>query len=1078
MTHIQCLPLVSMTDPLFTRKQSNDWLCMTCNQGIFPFNHENDDDNFMRYITEFFGNMPSITGLEELVFNPFNINDESNFGPLHDNDPDLQYFQDDSVTSLSSLSSCKYYIEDSFNNQIKNIKRDTFSIFHHNIRSIPRNVDRLLEYLENLNHRFSVIGLSETWLTESNHELFDIPHYNQVKAFRTNRGGGGVSLFIDDAITFKERHDINIANDLMESVFIEIDKDQVSSNKNMIIGLIYKPPNTNMSDFNELFGDLLMNKIKSENKDLYIMGDFNINLLKSDEHRLTSEFLEILFSHTMFPLIVKPTRVQKTTATLIDNIFTNHALFTDNISGILFTDISDHYPIFSILLGRMTKPPKPIIRKRHYNEKNVNNFIDLLAETHWERVFNKNDPRNDFTKFYENFIKLYDKAFPVTVVKTGYKYKKHWLSLGLKTAIKNKNKLYHLSKKHPSPDNVTKYLAYKKQLQKLMKVSEKDHFDYLFEKNKHNLKQTWSIIKSIINKNKAKPSPKEILVNNKLISDPISIADNFNKYFAHIGYNLSKGIPSTAEDPLSYMRHVNVPATISMYPTCVEEVRNVILQLKTNTSGPDDIHGAIVKKTCHLYLEILVDLINLTLVSGNFPDELKIARVCPVFKTGDSKLITNYRPISILPYFSKIFEKIIFYRLASFIDKYNLLYKFQFGFRRNHNTTLALITLVDNIITAADKNDMTLGVCLDFSKAFDTIDHEILLRKLFAYGIRGVGLNLISNYLSDRQQFVHVNNSKSSLVQLSCGVPQGSILGPLLFILYINDLAFISNKLLSIFYADDCNLFIKGSDTHHMAASMNLELNDILKWINCNKLSLNIKKTQCILFKSKTKNMPSNLNIKIGSTAMDRVYVIKFLGVMIDSHLSWEHHAKYIRNKIAKGIGIISKAKNRLKRETLTTLYYSFIYPYFNYAIELWGNLKATDLNALIKIQKRALRTIVHASYRAPSAPIYKSLQVLNIDQIHKYKVVLFMYKVRHGNFPSVICDMFQLNTVYHQHRTRQCLDYHVPIYRKEHSKSNIFYKGVLLWNELNKKIDYNCNYYSFKKRLKRYLLSQEIIFK
>ena len=328
---------------------------------------------------------------------------------------------------------------------------------------------------------------------------------------------------------------------------------------------------------------------------------------------------------------------------------------------------------------------------------------------------------------------------------------------------------------------------------------------------KINLIKSWQIIKNIINKNKGIQLPTNFKINNQLVNDKNYIAESFNKFYVNIGSTLAQDIPACRGNPLDYIVNANVNS-IYLNPVQDTEVINIIKELKTSSPGWDDISPKIVKATYDKFIIPLTRVLNLSILNGVCPNEVKIAKVIPLYKNGDSMLINNYRPVSILPFFSKILEKLMYNRLISFINTHKLLSKYQFGFRKGHSTSYALVTLVDKIATALDQGDSVLGIFLDLSKAFDTVNHDILLMKLNNYGFRGICLDWLASYLRNRKQFVTYDNFKSALGNISCGVPQGSILGPLLFLVYINDLTNVSDKLFSILYADDTNLFIQGKD--------------------------------------------------------------------------------------------------------------------------------------------------------------------------------------------------------------------------------------------------------------------------
>ena len=315
-------------------------------------------------------------------------------------------------------------------------------------------------------------------------------------------------------------------------------------------------------------------------------------------------------------------------------------------------------------------------------------------------------------------------------------------------------------------------------------------------------------------------------------------------------------------------------------------------------------------------------------------------------------LFNNYRPISLLPYFSKLFERLMYNRLIIFIEKHKLLYQYQFGFRRNHSTFMALVILLENITTALDNTEFAICILIYFRKAFDTVEHSILLDKLYHYGIRGNALQWFNSYLANRYQYVKYNNTPSDMTKMTCGVPQGSILGPLLFLLYINDIASVSNIISSILFADYTTLFCSSKHLQELTAIVNNELGNIMQWLNANKLSVNIDKTNSMLFRPKGKNeiCPS---IPICGTNIIVVDSAKFLGIVIDNRLNWVEHVKCISRKIAKGIGIIIKARKSFESETLLNLYNALIFPYISYGIQVWGTAVALHLHILHVLQKK-----------------------------------------------------------------------------------------------------------------------------
>ena len=471
-----------------------------------------------------------------------------------------------------------------------------------------------------------------------------------------------------------------------------------------------------------------------------------------------------------------------------------------------------------------------------------------------------------------------------------------------------------------------KYKKLKNELTSSLKNNEILYYSNQLEIHKNYISKSWKILKQIIGKDSCKSSTnQEFCIGNTSITDSTAIANGFNNFFVSLGQKLAKDITSDV-NPMS---HINsIEHSIVITDISYTEVTQVISTLKNSSAGWDELPTFVAKKCISGYIEPLTYLINTSFTEGVFPKELKLARVVPILKIGDKTELTNYRPISVLSFFSKVFEKIMYTHLLDFIEQNKIIYKHQYGFRQKHSTQHAIITLVDRITNSLDKGDIVISIFLDLKKAFDTVDHPTLLNKLYAYGIRGNAFNWVKSYLSERSQYVVYDSKQSKTQTVQCGVPQGSILGPLLFIIYMNDICNASELLFSILYADDTSVQISGNDITYLVSSMNAELELLSRWFKANKLSLNAQKTFYLVFHwARIKD--HELSIQIDGSTLNRSRNIKYLGVIIDHKLNWCEHIAHVKNKVSKGIGILYKARQFLDKKSLHNLYYSYIYPYF-----------------------------------------------------------------------------------------------------------------------------------------------------
>jgi hypothetical protein len=665
------------------------------------------------------------------------------------------------------------------------------------------------------------------------------------------------------------------------------------------------------------------------------------------------------------------------------------------------------------------------------------------------------------------------------------------MTAGLLISRTTKNHLHKLSLTDPSVVNLQKYKNYKTIYFRVLRGAKKIYFKNKINENIGNPKKTWDTLNEIMGKAKKKDLISQININDVTETEPTKIANHFNSFFTSVGSKISNDVPAVAKPPEDYINYGRPIPEMVLGNTTPEHVLKTIRKFKSKSSC--DIHGVsskMIKFIGHEISRPLSHIFNLSLASGTFPTLLKQSRVIPIFKTGNHLDCDNYRPISLLSSISKILEKIVAEKLLAHLSNNDLLYVHQYGFLPKKSAEHNLLHIINYVSEALNDGNYCVGVFLDLKKAFDVCSHPILLKKLTKMGINGTTHKWFANYLSGRTQKTDINGNLSEELNLDISVIQGSILGPILFLCYINDF-YSATTLFSVLFADDTTCLSKGKKLNDLLLYVNSELQKIALWFRSNKMAVNTSKTKFIVFR--THGKPININDCVLTynsnepgqpvdpllfSQIDRIYnegqekFFKLLGVHFDEYLSFDPHIAHLCAKISKSLFCINRIKNFVNKDSLKQLYYAMIHPHLSYCLNVYSCANTTALQKLRIKQKDAIRSISLAGYRDHTKPLFAENKILPLDEMIKFARLKFMHNFTHRRLPLSFHGLWTTNIMRNPLRVlRNADELYVPAHHLATVRRFPMFSFPLEWNqEADRKLNPSLNVYC--KMLKSALLA------
>lgn len=915
-------------------------------------------------------------------------------------------------------------------NKLSPFKR-ALTIAHVNAQSIVAHKDDFLEIFSPLN--IHVILVSETWLKPTlASSLIHLEGYSILRTDRLEKRGGGICMYIKTDLKCKLIYQTpGEYRSRPEFMFVEV---SVLGEK-CLLATVYRPPNIGyITDFQDILENLL-----PRYDHVVIMGDFNTNLLDTNENS-TKQLTNIFKSCNMTILNSNATHHVGTSHTCLDLMITSNPDKILTYGQLSAPGLSNHDLIYAAYSLKCPKYKPKIVTYRDFKNIDFNTFMTDAYNTAWHEILSLEHIDTKVTHFNKLLLELYDKHAPVRTARVT-RPPAPWLTQDVRNSMTERDLAHRLYKSFPTSENFTNYKILRNRTTQIVRNAKIRFSRSLLSGN--NKSKIW---KSLRQMGIGKQSTDQ---------DKIGVPlDDLNVHFTTTFNELDD---NTKQQTIDCIRSINIPDRDQFNFSYVtpSHVKQTIRSIKSTATGVDCIGITLIIKIIDIILPSVTHLINSSLMTGVFPSLWKLALVRPLPKKAIATDIKDYRPISVLPTLSKILEKIVHKQISDYLNTHNIMDEHQSGFRPGHSTATALLKVSNDIKLAMDNKKVTLMILLDLSKAFDCVDHDILLAKLQSLNLSASTLSWMRSYLFDRQQCVTLGGKSSPWALVNVGVPQGSVLGPLLFSLYINDISTNIETCNYHLYADDLQIYAHASpgDIHAAIEFINSDLTNISKWTHRHGLKINPTKSQYIIIghpKLQARLDKCSLpQILLNRNPLTISETVNNLGVVFDKHLDWSTHVIGVCQRVFSTLHSLKRLKECLTASVRKLLIHTLVLPIIDYCDVLYSGLNSELCAKLQRSQNACIRFIFDIPLYDHVSPAFLRLSWLRLNARRVFHCVSLLHRLLQTNSPKYLSNAF------HPLASTNCLSTRslsssllsIPHHRTEMYSKSFIVSTIRAWN-------------------------------